>query len=462
MDLVGIDVGFEVARSFDAQSFGEPRWKPNVLQARMVASGRLGRKTGAGWYEYGDGGRYREEDPAPPEAGGGDGRRVAIDGAGAVRLESRELGAGWESLFGFEDVGDAGDHYTHSPIEPTLTEARFAGARLVHPGPLRGELHASWTMSIPEASTRTGRSPIVRDAELHVALTLDAGAPFVRVRGWGVNQCRDHRLRVIFRSEIPDAEVWADAAFGPVRRRPISPRDTRAEMPPPTAPLARYVTLSGAERGVTLYSDGLAEYEVTPGGGIAVTLVRAVGELSRNDLPERPGHAGWPVPTPEAQSIGQLEARFALLPHGPRKEETIALVERTADDVLLPLRGFTLRSALAAPAPTAGVELSIDDRESERLEGAVAFSACKLTEDGDGIVLRCVNLTERTLRARWRIGTPIYEAVLARLDETPIQSLTADGSVIPFEAEPRAVNTVIARLAPPSVPVRRATRRSDA
>jgi 3-hydroxybutyryl-CoA dehydrogenase len=52
MDLVGIDVGFAVAQSFTELSFGEPRWKPNPLQARMVAAGRLGRKTGRGWYEY--------------------------------------------------------------------------------------------------------------------------------------------------------------------------------------------------------------------------------------------------------------------------------------------------------------------------------------------------------------------------------------------------------------------------
>jgi 3-hydroxybutyryl-CoA dehydrogenase len=52
MDLVGIDVGFAVARSFYEQSFGEPRWRPSPLAARLVAAGRLGRKTGRGWYEY--------------------------------------------------------------------------------------------------------------------------------------------------------------------------------------------------------------------------------------------------------------------------------------------------------------------------------------------------------------------------------------------------------------------------
>jgi 3-hydroxybutyryl-CoA dehydrogenase len=53
MDMVGIDIGFDVAKSFDAQAFGaEMRWKPSPLQARKVAAGHLGRKTGKGWYDY--------------------------------------------------------------------------------------------------------------------------------------------------------------------------------------------------------------------------------------------------------------------------------------------------------------------------------------------------------------------------------------------------------------------------
>ena len=52
MDLVGIDVNFEVAKSFWEQSFHEPRWQPHPIQARMVAAGRLGRKTGRGYYDY--------------------------------------------------------------------------------------------------------------------------------------------------------------------------------------------------------------------------------------------------------------------------------------------------------------------------------------------------------------------------------------------------------------------------
>jgi 3-hydroxybutyryl-CoA dehydrogenase len=46
MDLVGIDVSFEVARSFYELSFGEPRWKPNSNQARMVAAAGAKDRTG--------------------------------------------------------------------------------------------------------------------------------------------------------------------------------------------------------------------------------------------------------------------------------------------------------------------------------------------------------------------------------------------------------------------------------
>jgi 3-hydroxybutyryl-CoA dehydrogenase len=63
MDLIGIDVNFAVARSFWEQSFGEPRWRPNPIHARMVASGRLGRKTGRGFYTYGKDTPHRPRDP---------------------------------------------------------------------------------------------------------------------------------------------------------------------------------------------------------------------------------------------------------------------------------------------------------------------------------------------------------------------------------------------------------------
>ena len=70
MDLVGIDVGVAIATSFHAQTL-EPRWRPSPLAARLAASGRLGRKSGQGWYAYPPGGRRtrRRRRPAAETTG---------------------------------------------------------------------------------------------------------------------------------------------------------------------------------------------------------------------------------------------------------------------------------------------------------------------------------------------------------------------------------------------------------
>jgi 3-hydroxybutyryl-CoA dehydrogenase len=113
MDLVGVDVGFEVAKSFDELSFGEPRWRPSPIQARMVAAGRLGRKTGRGYYDY-EHGACPVEDPDPPAPGGGDGTALTVLGEGPLAdgLRERARSAGYELREGgpSELIVDAAPH----------------------------------------------------------------------------------------------------------------------------------------------------------------------------------------------------------------------------------------------------------------------------------------------------------------------------------------------------------------
>ena len=54
MDLIGIDVNLAVTESVYDQFFHEPRFRPHLIQQKMVEANLLGKKTGQGFYDYSD------------------------------------------------------------------------------------------------------------------------------------------------------------------------------------------------------------------------------------------------------------------------------------------------------------------------------------------------------------------------------------------------------------------------
>ncbi len=55
MDLIGIDVNLDVTKAVYHAYHEEARYRPSVLQSRLVDSGRFGRKSGRGFYQYAEG-----------------------------------------------------------------------------------------------------------------------------------------------------------------------------------------------------------------------------------------------------------------------------------------------------------------------------------------------------------------------------------------------------------------------
>ncbi|MBI4547368.1 MAG: 3-hydroxybutyryl-CoA dehydrogenase [Ignavibacteriae bacterium] len=52
MDLIGTDVNLAVTKSIYERTFGEPRYRPHIIQQTMVDAGLWGRKTKRGFYTY--------------------------------------------------------------------------------------------------------------------------------------------------------------------------------------------------------------------------------------------------------------------------------------------------------------------------------------------------------------------------------------------------------------------------
>jgi 3-hydroxybutyryl-CoA dehydrogenase len=91
-DLVGVDTGFDVSKSFYELSYGEPRWRPSPIQAQRVAAGLHGRKSGRGYYDYGGERPYRPADPEPPagQAPVADETVVVIGGESPLAAQLRD------------------------------------------------------------------------------------------------------------------------------------------------------------------------------------------------------------------------------------------------------------------------------------------------------------------------------------------------------------------------------------
>ncbi|MFJ2771477.1 3-hydroxyacyl-CoA dehydrogenase [Streptomyces sp. NPDC087300] len=67
-DLIGQDVNEAVTRSVWESFFQDPKFTPSLAQRRLVESRRLGRKSGRGWYAYGDDAARPEPHTAEPAA----------------------------------------------------------------------------------------------------------------------------------------------------------------------------------------------------------------------------------------------------------------------------------------------------------------------------------------------------------------------------------------------------------
>jgi alpha-mannosidase len=375
--------------------------------------------------------RAAAEAPEPVRACGhglDNGRlRLRVEADGTVAISERGSGRSAHGLGGIVDERDLGDSYTPSPRGVLAREPDTVAVRVVHAGPLRGEL---------EVVRRWDRVALT----LTTRVRLDADAQHVVLDSEGVNGQDDHRLRAVFPLGERMTRVVADGHFGPVERAPARGRTRRAagelEAAPPTAPMQRWVAVAGRTRGLAVLTDGLPQCEARAGGELLVTLLRACGELSRADLPERPGHAGWPTPTPEGQCRGPFRARLAVVLCDPAALDDATPIESAAEAFLAPPWALMRRWLLRVPPPVAGPALH---------GHGLVVSAVKPAESGDGVVLRCYNATAGAVEGVWHVPWPLRDAVRCRLDESALEPLSAERGVVRFTAAPRAVVTIRVR-----------------
>jgi 2-O-(6-phospho-alpha-D-mannosyl)-D-glycerate hydrolase len=352
------------------------------------------------------------DDPrSPPKEGGAravDERTIenpryrvtaALDGT--LTVLDRASGVTVEGLHRLEDMADRGDSYTVCPLEGDRPRGpATARVRATAAAPVWAELALSYELQLPAelAPDRRERSAESVGCPVVTRVRLAASSDRIEFTTTVGNRASDHRLRVRFPCPNPPGTVRAEGHFAVVHRPPRPVWNGDWFEPPHDT---NHTLGAVAAGGLVVLGKGLPEYEATEDGELALTLLRCIGWLSRDDLSTRRGGAGPQLPVPGAQCHGEHVFEYAVELGEPSDAE---LLRRSQD----------YRFDFAEGAP--GVEL---ESPLGPIEGDLVFSALKAAEDGDGVVLRLFDAGERS-RGAGEGHAPPPGSVRCRLDETPL------------------------------------------
>ncbi len=367
---------------------------------------------------------------------------VNEDGSlGVITQSGRRL----RRLFSLYDEGDRGDSYDFCPVDGDVPEQlRPIDAVRVTPleqGPVRAALEVSFDAALPVGVCEDRRRRQGDRVALPVTLrvSVEMGSDTVFVTGTLDNTARDHRIRLHLEPEVGTRRVFSGGQFS-VNERSTDPPDTSdwAQAVTDIQPHQDWVGLGDEERAICLFTDGLHEHEAIrddagEARGLAVTVLRSVGYLSRGDLTTRRGQAGPMIPTPDAQCIRTCEfvCGFELFSD---EENMLRSVSSSA--------GVFLRSRTAAiPAGQEGVDTALSLLRLDASDFVLTAVKGSIAAPG-AVVVRFFNAAFHSVSQRVELSPLIERAQRVGLDESLVEELWIDDGFIEISAAPHEIVTL--------------------
>ena len=336
--------------------------------------------------------------------------RVELRPNGSFDLHDKRDGRVYRNLGCLEDGEDVGDEYDYSSGTEPLTLRSDPCTGELRVAPERGLVASAVVEFDFPLPARIGADRRQRARErvscpVRTTLTLRSGSPVLDIETRFVNRAEDHRLRALFPTPLRTGELLSDGQFL-ISPRPLRPPrgEDWVQPHPGTYPQQDYSLLQDESGGLALLVRGLPEVEAfcceDGGAGLALTLLRAVGWLSRDDFESRRRmNAGPTLFTPEAQCLGPQRFRYALLPY--QGDHLAAGVKDLSQRWRVPpLSG---QGVLDGHIPGAGDFLRKGD-------GPTCVSAVKRHCERDTLVVRLYNLSDRSTRETLHSGLALRSA----------------------------------------------------
>jgi mannosylglycerate hydrolase len=360
--------------------------------------------------------------------------RIDISPEGFITVYDKESDISYENICEFEDVGDWGDEYDYSGPLENQTDIRYTTEdvavfeRSVYiDGPTQKTFKLRLNLKLPNALTedRYNREDWLVDNKITIYISLYKGISRIDFKIELENSSKDHRIRVLFPTKIKSEKIYSDSHFYVVPRSIKLPNaDGWVQKPLPTNHQKDFVSVSNDLRTFAVLNKGLPEYEAKVNEDntitFAITLLRCIEWLSRDDFKSRGSHAGPGFNTPGAQCLGNHLFEISLTTslksgwleskiHQRGKELNTPLKPifpnmahspiRVSDKVILSPSGII--SYLDKPKSTTMEPylppilsfLEIDNK-------TVILSALKKTEEGDDLILRVYNISSVPQKTR--------------------------------------------------------------
>ncbi len=344
---------------------------------------------------------------------------VKINPNGSLDIKEKGTGKLYKDLHVFEDSGEAGDPWNyHAPSKDKVISSIGMPAEisLIENSHLSATIRIDINMNIPAGLGHdddhhlTWRLDETKPLKISSFITLKKSSPVLEFETHIQNNSKNHKLRVMFPTDLKSDYSYADQAFDVAERKIV-----RDENHPyrhtfnPNYSLLRFADISEEDKGFAVITNGIHEYEAKDDDRrtIALTLLRCF-EVTLCTVSYR-----WER-FPEmdlSQSLGNHIFKYALYPH-PDNWDKGNVLEWTERFHLPMISGQTTTNN--------GKILPQDKSFLEITPSKVCLSAVKKSEKGDALVIRLYNPADHTETVKIKFGFEVRNVQIVSPEEEVI------------------------------------------
>lgn len=322
--------------------------------------------------------------------------KVTILSDGRLLVFNKKTNETFSDLFYFEDAGDAGDEYNYSPLEKDLvitTKATNAQVELYEQNEFELVFNIKHCIEIPRCCVGAERSDQTTRLSIETKVRMLSESDTLLFETTIDNSGKDHRVRVLFSDNKTSKYNYSEGHFGPIKRLNKIEKQaekTATEQELPIYPMNRYVYLEGRET-FTILSGGPMEYEICDEDKIALTLLRSVGALGKENLAIRPGRAsGYHLPTPNSQLLKKVTSTYGISFSSKRSQKSVT---QAVSQLNVPIQARQLKDIVRQKNEELPANYSL-----LTVPNSLEMLAFKKSEDDNAYIVRLLNVAGEEVR----------------------------------------------------------------